>query len=764
MLSTGPLPMFEPKENSISIQYQPSDSLPADENPPVFVWLPENDYFNGYQLEVSSDNKFKDKNKLSFDTVPFNSFRPDCVFKEGEYFWRYRRTGIKGWSSVRSFNITNELPVTVVPIIEKAVAQSATAHPRLMIGDAAKIADLNLWANSEKGQTFWDVFLKKSVGNFVGKAPHGEPQPYPNNQRDVPLWRRYYIEGQEALYTIRHLSIAGKVTENKDYLAQAKDWLLDMATWDVDGPSSRHYNDEVAFRVILSLAWGFDWLYDQLDESELALVQAALTARGRELYKHQTQNAKIHIFPYDSHAIRAISAALIPAAIALQHHEPEAKEWLNFSINYLYTLYAPWSGVDGGWAEGPHYWTTAMAYLLDAMQMAKAYLGTDVYQRPIIKNTGDFPMYTKSPGSRRGYFGDDSTLGDLPSLKTAYSVLHLAGATGRSEYTWFFEEHNKHNISTGDEFYNYGWWDFNFDRLLLEWYFDVPEPAVKKDFPRLNWFKSIGWACIQSKLDEPENHIQFILKSSRFGSISHSAADQGAFVIYAFGHDLAIHSGYYVAYNSSMHLDWRKQTRSKNAMLINGEGQYAGKDKVKAKQACGDITLAVDNGHECIIQSDATQAYQSLNDKVKKVTRDVHFVDNSYFIIIDEIELTKPQTCSFVSQSESPFIASTKSMSTGTDAVRIDYSIIYSTSDIESIDCNEAFEGVNPKDFEGLAKNYVGTVNFKASIHHRIVTMAYPYKTNERKSYYTFMDDQGFTQNVYITNENDESYSITLEK
>jgi len=98
---------------------------------------------------------------------------------------------------------------------------------------------------------------------------------------------------------------------------------------------------------------------------------------------------------------------------------------------------------------------------------------------------------------------------------------------------------------------------------------------------------------MHTNMHKPDEHIQLMIKSSPFGSISHSHGDQNAFVMSAFGEDLAIQSGYYVAFNSSMHKNWRRQTVSKNALLINGAGQYADNDKQLAMRATGKVIAAL---------------------------------------------------------------------------------------------------------------------------------------------------------------------------
>ena len=62
-----------------------------------------------------------------------------------------------------------------------------------------------------------------------------EPKPYPGNQRTAELWRQSYLDCQEVLYAIRHLSIAAVVLKDERLADQAKRWLLHATSWDPNG-------------------------------------------------------------------------------------------------------------------------------------------------------------------------------------------------------------------------------------------------------------------------------------------------------------------------------------------------------------------------------------------------------------------------------------------------------------------------------------------------------------------------------------------------
>jgi len=294
----------------------------------------------------------------------------------------------------------------------------AKDHPRLWMTND-RLPDFIASVKADPDHCTWSTFYEKSVLPWMERDIIREPAGYPNHQRTAPVWRQTYIDLQEVWYAIRHLAIGGKVTGDAAMTARAKEWLLEAASWDPMGVTSRAYTDEWAYRVCNALAWGYDWLYDDLSDDERTSVRAALLERTRDIADHAILNAKIHLFPYDSHAVRSVSSCMIPACIALLHDDDtgQARDWLNYSIEFLYTVYSPWGDADGGWAEGPHYWMTGISYLLDAANWLKSYTGLMVYDRPFFQNTADFPLFTKAPDTRRATFGDDSTMGDLTCIK-----------------------------------------------------------------------------------------------------------------------------------------------------------------------------------------------------------------------------------------------------------------------------------------------------------------------------------------------------------
>lgn len=759
----------EPKAGRLNINYSPASGASVIENPPRFMWLPVVEDGSLYVLKVSSDESFPEANTDVFTDIPLNFHTPNKTYATGSYYWCYAewnttdKTQKTRWSEVRQFTIEED--AIQVPLVgrDERYSNINKAHPRLWLNpeqleafsiDLKKTPDLNSW----------DVFFEKSVKPWIDRPVMDEPKPYPNNTRVAPIWRQTYIDCQELIYAIRHLAIAGQVLKEQSMLDKAKAWLLSAAEWDPEGPTSRAYTDEWAFRVAVALAWGYDWLYEELTQDERDNVRKALLTRTRQVADHVIKHANIHLFPYDSHAVRSVSAVLIPACIAMWDEEPEAREWLDYSIEFMSTVYTPWGDNQGGWAEGPHYWMTGMAYLIEAANLLKSYMGIDLYQRPFFQNTGDFPLYTKAPDTKRGTFGDDSTMGDLVCLKVGYNLRQFAGVTGNKAYQWYYEEVKRNDSGTEMEFYNWGWWDLNFDELMYQHDYPIIEAQAPSEDEKLRWFEGIGWAAIQYKMDDPDKHVSFVMKSSKFGSISHSHGDQNAFCMSAFGEDLAIQTGYYVAFSSDMHLNWRRQTRSKNAIMINGKGQYADRDKSLTMRSTGNIEIAEERDDHIYIKGNATAAYQHFNPQVTNVEREVYFVQDNYFIIVDSIDANEAVEIDWLLHANDDYQLGDSSFRYGGEKAGFYGEFLWSEGGKPTLTQEKGFSGINPDEYKGLPVSSHLNAKFPAAKRHRIVTLLVPYKMDEPKRIFNFLDDQGYDCDLYFTDSEERSFKLVVEK
>lgn len=752
-------PLLEPQENLLSVQYQPAEGAICDETPPRFQWIPPQVGQWRYDLEIQplSESGEDSGAALCFDNIPFAFFTGNAALPAGAYRWRYRLSGTQpsNWSRSRRFRVSDQAAQAPFTFDQR---RATGLRPRLALAPDGHAA-----LRTGLGDTpTWQAFRSQSVAKWIDRDPPAEPAPYPGDKRDPRLWRQSYIACQEALYGIRNLAIAGVLEQDAALIAQAKHWVLAIAGWDPEGPTSRSYNDEAAFRVAVALAWGYDWLRTELSDEEAETVRRVLHARGAQVAHHVMHAARIDTFPYDSHAVRAVSAVLVPVGLALAGEDEAGSAWLDYAAGYLAGPYSAWADGDGGWAEGIHYWTTAMCYALEAAVLLRNATGLDLFQRPFFRHTGNFPLFARPAKTRRATFGDDSTLGDPPSPKIGRNMRLLAAATQTPEFAGYADQIDAFSDSDEAAFYNYGWWDLRFDDLLREASFPPVEGAPMPAAPGVKAFEGVGWAALHARMDDPDEQLHCVFKSSPYGSISHSHADQNAFCLSAFGEDLLIQSGHYVAHHSTMHRNWRRQTISKNALLIDGQGQYGGDDKLKARRATGLLTGHGGSGGHVWVEGDATAAYQSLTPDVEAVQRRVHLVHGAAFVVVDRVRCARERSLQWLAHTEAAISLGERAATLRGRAVDAGIEVVFSSASIGGMHVIEGFEGVSPKEYAGLAPSRRLQITLGPARDHTLAVMITPVRKGVASRVLGFVEDQGFGKQLYCLCENQDPICIPI--
>ncbi|MCP5113012.1 MAG: hypothetical protein GY953_19465, partial [bacterium] len=164
---------------------------------------------------------------------------------------------------------------------------------------------------------------------------------------------------------------------------------------------------------------------------------------------------------------------------------------------------------------------------------------------------------------------------------------------------------------------------------------DDVRPEISADVPQAAVFRGVGWAGLHSAVHNPAEDTFLLFKSSPYGSVSHSHADQNSFAILKGGKALAIPSGHYgPAYGMPHHAEWTRQTKANNAVLVDGEGQV-----VRSAAAQGRI---VDFRHQNAITYVAGDATAAYGGKLRRFTRHVLFLRPGVFLVVDQLEAPQP--------------------------------------------------------------------------------------------------------------------------
>jgi hypothetical protein len=124
------------------------------------------------------------------------------------------------------------------------------------------------------------------------------------------------------------------------------------------------------------------------------------------------------------------------------------------------------------------------------------------------------------------------------------------------------------------------------------------------------------------------------MRSSPYGGVSHGHADQNAYVIEAFGHGLAIATGYYPWYGSPHHHRWTRSTRAVNSILVDGQGQVP-----RRWDAQGELTGFRSVPGFDYAEGEAAPAYRG---RLQRFRRHVVHVRPGVFVIYDDLRAERP--------------------------------------------------------------------------------------------------------------------------
>ena len=496
---------------------------------------------------------------------------------------------------------------------------------------------------------------------------YGDPSPSRRTSELADRWRDVQDVCGRVSGIAEAATLCWIVTGEEKYFAKAREYLLGASTWHAK-PDWRHgpvvgatdiaYNDEGAFRLWRKLPLVYDQLRAHLSPADRAVILAHFKVRGDRIvawikanHVEQIRRNSLEV-DADSHPVRFMAMVGL-TALALWDDLPEAREWWRFAYVFYRDQFSPWGGDDGGWAEGSSYWRGTFEHA--AFQDTLLAIGDPLaYNSVFWKNSPYFALYNVQP-YRITTFGDAANAGHF-FLEPA--VADFMDHVSRVQQNGYFRSYAAlctdkrprpidrgltgldRTYPTAAEF---------LIRNFITAAIPLPAPRPLAELPPDRFFRDIGWVSLHSALGRPDDDIQLTFKASPYGSFSHSHADQDAFILNAYGESLAINSAYREYHNSPHHDKWTRQTKSKNDLLIDGVGQ-----KPRDKNATGRITRFTATDRTVWTTGDATVAYQLAQTagRVRRVTRDVVFVDRRYFVLRDRVELTTPGKLSWLLHAE----------------------------------------------------------------------------------------------------------------
>ncbi len=613
--------------------YRPRDGATVSVNPPSLTWVHDT-RARFYEVQWSRDRAFR--NPTGVRPVRWCAYTHYRPLKPGTYFWRYRLWyqggNVSEWSRVRRFTVPADAVVFPQPRLETLRERIGRRHPRLFFR-ADELAALRSWAQHE-GRAVLEA-LRADADRFIRRGPTPEPKVMGTirNPETRAFWWPNREQTLRACREAETIALVYLMTGEERYGNAARRWLLHLASWDSDGPTNFSLNCEAAKPLLHRLPRVYDWIANDLSDSERRQVLAVIRRRALDAWRSwEVREGNGHLnAPYNSHGNRTWHK-LGECAIATLGEIPEAETWLDYAVTKFYAAYPVWSDDDGGWHEGLSYWAGYMYKFVWWAEAARTSLGIDVFRKPYFSRVGDYALYTAPPGSPDMGFGDLSYR--PPSARWSF-VPYFAIRTNNPYLAWWADAWHM-QLKTDDPLVRVLW-----ARLRAI----NGKPPL--NLPTSKVFRGTGVAVLNATLLDSASNVQIRFKSSPFGRQSHGHDPHNSFTLNAYGDQLLVNCVYRDWHGSPFHTRWCWSTRAHNAVLVDHRGQKPHSPDPYGRIVAWQFTRTID-----YVAGEASAAYEG---RLQKFLRHMLFVKPDLVLIVDELVATRPSTLQWMFHALGPF-------------------------------------------------------------------------------------------------------------
>jgi len=473
-------------------------------------------------------------------------------------------------------------------------------------------------------------------------------------------FNRHSDDMQRVRLILERTALVTFVTGDPRQLAVAKlaiHRLLDYPKWDLFLEDGKTMGLLRAAETTIALSFSLDWLRGSLGADEEAEIVRQIAEKGApacalslygmkhpdrvkgwtwdpdEDYDPALKSVDLSRWPLvlNSTNLKTVPAAGLGVAACLLHdRHPKAAEWLGLARSSMHE-FATMYGSDGCYDEGVSYWVPTTLDMAVFAEVLWRTLGID--DRNIINYPGTIRYaLTMSLPRFDGPAAPIVPRYDIVNFGDAYSStdISLAAWVARTRGDPV-SQYMAHDV--GDVKYHYGllWYDAIAPSAL-------PEPALL-DNRMLNDLvvSRSGWAAGDSVV---------ALRSG--GPANHEHADRNSVIFKAHGDRLL--DDPFSMQDAYSHLKerWKlRLTTAHTAVLIDGKGHtyIDGTNGTNASEAWARVTAFATGPGWMTVTSDATDAYQLVNDNVVRVERTLVFLKPDVLLFFDRVDLkTAPAT------------------------------------------------------------------------------------------------------------------------
>ena len=590
-------------------------------------------YFVGERVSLSVSQPAKIKNiTATIENHDGKAIAAQPLFDDGTHGDKSRGDGV--WTNDSVYTLRNGDPSGVWTIKLQGTASSgesvttnvrfihhasnSLSHPRLYFDPKDKESLLARTQNPKAAEFWKKVLAEAKIRRGTGDVSHaGKVFEMLDEQYLLPSLTGYFDAMNQARLRIEYNALVAYLTNDREAHDAMKKALLDVSRWSRWQPpwfdAHGQHTYYPAGQLAATVGFGYDLLYDDLTEAERSLVRRALIERAIvPVYKEYVLDNRVmaNTSNWIGHTVGG--ALIAAAAIAGDVKDEEAGGQFNVYLNglllkferHIAASYLP----DGSYGEGISYKEFDLETTAPAFVAVDRVFGIDYWETTNVKKSLLYSLYNfAQPASASLDMGDSHP----PSART---IAPLVRQTKDPTYRWFYEQFAHNSIV-----------DFIF--------FDESIAAQPPKLPTSRIFWNKGNATFRTGWNKDDSVFLFHAGAN----FNHNHADQGAFLLTAFGEPLITEAGWSDYYKDPYYATFFTQAAGHNTVLVDGNPEsqtLPDTPQFAALDSYPKITDAVTSEFYDAVGSDLTSVYQN---RLSHYTRRVVFVKPYYFVVFDDL-------------------------------------------------------------------------------------------------------------------------------
>lgn len=435
----------------------------------------------------------------------------------------------------------------------------------------------------------------------------------------LPSLLAYFDVLNRARSRIAHNAFEAYITGNEEARTAAKAAMLDVAQWKSwEPPWFRAHGQHTYYPAGLlaaDVALGYDLLHGDLSETERGLIRRALIEKSIvPTFKEYVADNRV-MTNTSNWLAHTVGGALIAAAsIANDVTKTESHGLFETYVGGLLLkledhIQASYLA-DGSYGEGISYHEFDAETLGPALVALQRAFGTDYWKNSHVLDSLAYSIYTMAqPVSASLDMGDTHP-------PAGHGIPALVYKSKDPTVRWYYSQFDRPSLSK------------------FIFYDNSVEPQVPT-LPTSRIFWDKGNAVFRSGWGSDD--LVFLYRAGP--NFNHHHADQGAFLLTAYGENLVSEAGWSDYYKDPYYVTYFTQAIGHSTVLVDGNPEsqsIADTPQFAALNNYPRITDALTSSFYDSVTSELASVYQ---DRLERFTRRIVFVKPHYFVIFDDLKV-----------------------------------------------------------------------------------------------------------------------------